>query len=182
MTDDIPTPEFSRPVSVAKLGSRLASYTIEANEAERAALAERFELVSLGRLVAEVALHRDRGDIRVEGKLEASLVQSCVVTLEPVPEEIDESFVVLYRPGLDEDEADRLALEDPDGDLVEPLAGDAIDIGEAVAQSLSVAMEPYPRAPGVELPEIDDGEETEDAAAPEGSRPFDALAGLKRRI
>ncbi len=181
MTDLLSPPEFSRPVSVARLGGKIATYSIEATEAERAALARRFDLVALDRLVAEITLARQVGGaVRLEGRLEASLAQSCVVTLEPVPEEIEDAFVLIYRPDLDEDEADRLALEHPEDDVVEPLIGEAIDIGEAVAQSLSIAMDPYPRAPGVELLVV--GDETDDEAPVEGPTPFDALARLKRQI
>jgi uncharacterized metal-binding protein YceD (DUF177 family) len=107
--------------------------------------------LSLDRLEAEIRLERiPGGEVRFDGTLEAELVQPCVVTLEPVPARLADSFTLTYRPGLDEEEADRLALDEPGDDLVEPLIGDAIDIGEAVAQQLAVVMDPYPRASGAE--------------------------------
>jgi hypothetical protein len=144
-------PEFSRVVSTARLSARPSVHRITANEGERAGLAQRFGLLSLGRLDAEIRLARiPGGDVRLDGTLEAELVQPCVVTLEPVPAKLADGFTLIYRPGLDEEEADRLALDDPDDDLVEPLIGDAIDIGETVAQQLAVVMDPYPRASGAE--------------------------------
>jgi uncharacterized metal-binding protein YceD (DUF177 family) len=182
---DLPAPEFSRPIFVAKLPGAGASYKIAATEAERAALARRFGLVSLDRLEADVRLHRAAGDICLAAELSAELVQSCVATLEPVPSTVTQRFTLRYRPGLDEDEADLLALEDPEEEIVEPLMGEAIDIGEAVAQELSVVMDPYPRAPGA--PTADSGA----VAAAEGgggsgakggrANPFEVLAALKRQ-
>ena len=73
-----------------------------------------------------------------------------------------------------------MALEDPFDDLIEPLEGDAIDIGEAVAQQLAVAMEPYPRAPGVEAPAILSDDEQPGADEPVGTA-LASLAALKQR-
>jgi uncharacterized metal-binding protein YceD (DUF177 family) len=175
------TPEFSRPVLTAKISSTPATYRLTANAAERAALAERFGLVSLDRLEAEVRLERVAGDFHLAADLAADLVQSCIVTLEPIPVAIAESFTLCYRPGIDEDEADRLALENPEDEIIEPLMGESIDIGEAVAQQLSVAMDPYPRVSGAQSAsaEIEVGEAPD---APIARRnPFDVLAALKRQ-
>jgi uncharacterized metal-binding protein YceD (DUF177 family) len=183
------TPEFSRPVSTAKLSKTPATYQIAATEAERAALALRFGLVSLDRLVADVELRRVGGDIRLEADLSADLVQACIVTLEPVPAQVAENFVLIYRPGIDEDEADRLALENPEDEIIEPLMAESIDIGEAVAQQLSVAMDPYPRASGAQSAgaDLEIGGTPEDAASASSDtsnarrNPFDVLATLKRQ-
>jgi uncharacterized protein DUF177 involved in 23S rRNA accumulation len=178
-------PEFSRPISTAKLSKTPATYPIVATEAERAALVQRFGLVSLDRLEAEVRLSRAGGDIRLEAEFAADLVQACIVTLEPVPDQIAEEFVLIYRPGIDEDEADRLALENPEDEIIEPLIGDSIDIGEAVAQQLSVAMDPYPRSVGAQSSAAAvkaDLVEDDEAGAPMARRnPFDALAVLKKQ-
>jgi|HubBroStandDraft_1064217.scaffolds.fasta_scaffold00055_47 hypothetical protein len=174
MTDlPMPDPEFSRPVSTSRLSAAGATYRIAARAEERAALARRFGLVSLDRLEAEVRLHRVAAEIRLEADLSADLVQSCVVTMEPVPAALGETFALRYRAGIDEDEADRLALEHPEDEIIEPLIAESIDIGEAVAQQLSVAMDPYPRVSG--------------APATSGEVPigksdaFDGLAVLKKR-
>ncbi len=119
-----PAPEFSRPISTVKLSKTPATYSIAATEAERAALALRFGLVSLDRLEAEVRLRRAGGDIRLEAEFAADLVQACIVSLEPVPDQIAEDFVLIFRPGIDEDEADRLALENPEDEIIEPLMAD----------------------------------------------------------
>jgi hypothetical protein len=170
-------PEFSRPVAIAKIAGTPSTYRITANAAERAGLARRFGLLSLDRLEAEIRLRRAAGDIRLEAELSADLVQACVVTTEPVPATVTEDFTLCYRPGIDEDEADRLALENPEDEIIEPLIGESVDIGEAIAQQLAVAMEPYPRSPDAGVAaEIGD---TDDAAvAPQN--PFDALAAIRK--
>ena len=143
-----PVPEFSRPVELARLGGREALYPITATPPERAALARRFDLLSLDRLEAEIRLERlPRGMVRVSGRLLAELVQACVVSLEPVASRLAEEFTMLYGPG---DPGESLVI-DYESDLVEPLDGSAIDIGEAVAQQLALALDPYPRADGASL-------------------------------
>lgn len=138
-------PEFSRPVDTARLSRDESVHDIAAMPAERAALAQRFDLVSLDSLEARVRLRRAAGGfIRLTAEFSAEVVQSCIVTLEPVPSRVDEIFTLLY--GTVEEEGD-VAL-DGEADIVEPLEDGTIDLGEAVAQQLSLALDPYPRAPG----------------------------------
>jgi uncharacterized metal-binding protein YceD (DUF177 family) len=135
--------EFSRPIDVTRLGAGEAVYDITANQTERVALAKRFDLVSLEKLAARVTLRRlPAGLVRLTASLSADLVQTDVVTLEPVPARVDDDFTLLF--GYNPDDA---AALDPEAELVEPLVNGQIDIGEAVAQQLSLAMDPYPRAP-----------------------------------
>ena len=78
-----------------------------------------------------------------------------------------------------------MALDNPEDEIIEPLIGDSIDIGEAVAQQLSVAMDPYPRVVGAQSSAAAVkavGEEDDEAGAPMARRnPFDALAALKKQ-
>lgn len=142
------SPEFSRRVELARLGALEAVYPIVADAAERQALAQRFDLLALDRLEAEVQLHRLSGEIvQVRGEFSAEVVQACVVSLEPVQGSIREAFTVLYGPAEPEDDV----LIDLETELVEPFDGTAIDIGEAVAQHLALALDPYPRAAGASL-------------------------------
>jgi uncharacterized metal-binding protein YceD (DUF177 family) len=135
--------EFSRPVDVARLGTAEVHYDIAASAAERAALAKRFELLSLDRLEANVTLRRIAGGmVRMTAALAADLVQTDVVTLDPVPGHVAEDFTLLFA----EEAGDAGAL-DPEAEPVEPLVDGRIDIAEAVAQQLSLAIDPYPRAP-----------------------------------
>lgn len=143
-------PEFSRPISVSRLGSEAARFRIEASEAEAAALAHRFGIPAIQALAAEVTLQRrPGGDIGFAATLVARATQICVVSLEPFEVAFEEPFTLVFRAGIDEDEADRLALEDLNDEIIEPLVDDTIDIGEVIAQQLAVALDPYPRAPGI---------------------------------
>ncbi|PWC85727.1 hypothetical protein TSH100_14150 [Azospirillum sp. TSH100] len=187
----VPAPEFSRVVHADTVRRADVTETIEATEAERRALAERLELESIGSLTATVKLRAVRGGqmIRVSGRLEADVVQTCVVTLEPVPAHVSESFEALFAPAS--------MIEDPglevdfdaslsDEDIPEPMENNRIDIGELTAQHLSLGLDPYPHAEGVEFEdhrEHEDGEATEEEAAaePEKPNPFAVLQQLKSR-
>ena len=169
--------EFSRPVRSDTLGDVPRAIAIEADEGERAALARRFDLVAIESLSAEAALSRIGETVTAKGKLKAHVTQSCVVTAEPVESDVEENFEISFRPSpqagsdeeeveLDEGEMDVIFLDDID-----------VDIGEAVAQTLSLALDPYPRAPGAEAALRDAGVKSEEEAGP-----FGALAGLRDKM
>jgi uncharacterized metal-binding protein YceD (DUF177 family) len=140
--------EFSRRVALARLGAHELIYPISAEVGEREALARRFDLLSLDRLEAEICLQRIGGGmVRVNGRFSADVVQACVVSLEPVASALAQDFTVLYGPT----QPDKTVMVDLETDVAEPFDGDAIDIGEAVAQQLALALDPYPRAPGASL-------------------------------
>ena len=139
-----PRPEFSRLVSVARLGAEPFRQEIAATEEERIALARRFDLLAIERLEASVELVPNaRGSILLRAAFDAAFVQSCVVTLDPVPGAVSERFKLVYGPPEAEDNA--AAAEDDAA--FEPLNAEVIDIGEAVAQEFSLALPPFPRSP-----------------------------------
>ncbi len=189
-----PTPELSRIVIADKVTTGGGHEVVKATEAECAALAARFDLVSVAGLTAKLRLRRVRSDfIKVTGELEADVVQRCVVTLEPVPAHVKEDFSALYAPDHlipkeeEEDESDHFQFLGGDEDFPEPMPGGRIDIGELVAQNLSLALEPYPRKDGVEFTPIleDVGPDTlsltEDSPPePPRQNPFAALSRLKK--
>jgi len=167
--------EFSRVVSVARLPAGGAHYDISANEAERAALAVRFGLVAIDRLAADVRLFGEAGGVRLEARLEADIVQECVVSLTKFEASAVDSFGLLYRT---EEKAEREIDISPEDDI-EILCGDEIDIGEAVAQQLSLVLDPHPRAPGVDAGPLGNPAENEDPL--EVKHPFAKLAALKSK-
>jgi uncharacterized metal-binding protein YceD (DUF177 family) len=163
-------PEFSRLVPLARLGRDKLRQEIEARPEEREALARRLDLVALDRLAATATLWcDDDGEIVLQAAWEARFVQNCVATLEPVPGALSDAFVLRYGQ---EDQAGRLLLLDPEKADFEPLPSDAIDIGEAVAQELSLSLPMFPRHP----------EAAGDASVVEerGETPFAALSALRR--
>jgi uncharacterized metal-binding protein YceD (DUF177 family) len=180
-TDQI-RPEFSRVLLVDRNVPPQQDFRIEANAAERAALAKRFGLVALDALQAEGSLETlDKGQRAIlRAHLQAKVVQSCIVTLEPVAAEIDEEFTLEYDAdadpaALDEPEVPEdleVFLEEPDPP--DPLIDGRVDVGEAVAEHLALALDPYPRAPGVNF-------EGSTAADLLEESPFKALAGLVKK-
>jgi uncharacterized metal-binding protein YceD (DUF177 family) len=148
---------------------------LSADEQERTEVAKRLRLVSIKRLEAHVTLSRTGEIVRVEGRLLAALEQSCVVTGEPVASHVDESFSILFIPeppagGPDEE----IELGDQDCDTVFH-DGAVIDLGTAVADSLALSIDPYPRSAGADAALKEAGVMSEEQASP-----FAALAGLKR--
>ncbi|WP_417463560.1 YceD family protein [Kordiimonas sp.] len=129
-------------------------YSFEASDAERAVLAERFGLIDLAIFRADVEV-KDQGEaqgIFVSGSLKASLTQRCVVTLEAVHEDVATDFtLMLVEPEM----ADRMDEEevylDPDAPEYDAIEDGKILLGDVIAQTLSINMNPYPRAEGVEL-------------------------------
>ena len=187
----LPAPEFSRIVPADAVRRADVTETIEATETERKALAERLELEAIGSLTATVKLRAVRGGqmIRVSGQLEADVVQTCVVTLEPVPAHVSESFDALFAPpSMIEDQGLEVDFDPSlsDEDIPEPMENNRIDIGELTAQHLSLGLDPYPHAEGVEFEDYreHEGEETaedEVAEEPEKPNPFAVLQQLKSR-
>jgi uncharacterized metal-binding protein YceD (DUF177 family) len=176
--------EFSIVLSVDDVPPSGTEFRFEANEQERAALAKRFDIVELNVLrgTAKVKPWR-RAGLALEARFTAELVQSCVVTLEPVPEKLDESFTLHFlpeemiapvTPGSEREIVVDVDSEEPP----EALENDAIDVGEAVAEQLSLAMNPYPKKPGVTFEPP--AEEADDAAAGPAN-PFAALEKLKKK-
>lgn len=164
--------EFSRIVDVMRLHPAGATYDITASAEERAALAERFDLLGLDRLVAHVQLKPVPGGFyRLAAKIEADVTQACIVTLEPVTGRVEDQFSLLYGALDTRDEV----LLDGVSETVEPLEGGIIDIGEAVAQQLSLALDPFPRAAAAD--------EAASAAADTEplDSPFAALVQLRKR-
>jgi uncharacterized metal-binding protein YceD (DUF177 family) len=159
--------EFSHPVVLAQVPAKGRELRLEASPAERDALAARFGLVVLHSLVAELRLVPDRqGAIQVTGRMTAELDQECGITLAPVRQSVAEAVAWRLVPeGMEPADGE----DDPDD--IETEQG-AADLGEALAQQLSLAIDPYPRAPGAELPAgLTDAE---------SHGPFAALLKLKR--
>lgn len=172
--------EFSRPVSAERIGQRDQLHEIEATGAERAALAHRFDLVSVDAIRAAIRLRRvSRGLIEARGRYLAEIVQSCVVTLEPVPARICEEFRVYYtfRPVAPQHE---VVVSPEAADPPEAIVGGMIDLGETVVQQMAMALDPYPRAPGAGLPGAA-GEGTAAGPKDDDSSPFSVLRERRKR-
>ncbi|MHA6769157.1 YceD family protein [Sphingobium ummariense] len=167
-------PEFSRPVRLDQLARHADTVTIRADEAERAALAKRFNLTALDQLEADYALREEAGGIMARGRVRASLAQPCVATGVPVPETIDTDFVLRFVPeDMSLAEGEELELDAEDCDTI-GYSGQTIDMGEAVAETVALAMTPYPRSPDADVYLKQAGVLSEEEASP-----FAALLSLK---
>jgi uncharacterized metal-binding protein YceD (DUF177 family) len=140
-------PELSRLFPRSRVGEG-ATFIVEANPAERAALAARMGLLDIHRLVCTFELGRAQGAaVPATGSLVARVTQACVISLDPFEADITEDFAVRFVPaGTESDELDLEALDEI------PYEGDMLDLGEATAEQLALALDPFPRKPGAELP------------------------------
>ena len=163
-------PEFSRLVALTQLSTRPYRQRIEAAAEEREKLSQRFDLISLDRLVAEVELRRQSPEVvLLEAEFAAEFEQCCAVTLEPVRGAVADRFSLVYGPAPEEEQEIALTTDEP---AFEPLDGNSIDIGEAVAQELSLALPIFPRDPEARIDEA--------AIAEPLQGPFATLARMRK--
>ncbi len=188
--------EFSRPVSPEAIGEQGRTMSIEADRDECARLAERLGLNSLESLSAEIGLTPQKKGrfIHLEGRLQADIQQTCVVTLEPIETHIEASIERLYDTTMetlsDSDavkESDNFDVEiDSEDDPREALMEGQIDIGEAITEQLALEINPFPRKPGISFAEYSSGTEDGSADGAEntvsGAGPFSGLAALKKKL
>ena len=167
-----PDPEFSRFVDIRHIDDRLQ--TLIATPQECAALAARFALVSIASLSARLTLARDGEAITATGQLEAAFVQPCAISAEDLPMRIREPLSLRFipdtaLPSLDEE----VELTEDACDEI-PFSGDRFDLGDAVAQSLALAIDPFATGPDADRVRREAGLLGEGEAGP-----FAALAALK---
>ncbi len=169
--------EFSRPFALAGLGDGEAVVEIAANPGERAALARRFGLVALGALTATVRLRRGgNGAVELDVRCVAEVVQSCVVTLEPVAARLRDAWSMSFAPPASA-ALHEVTVAPSEEDEPEPLRGDTVDVGEVVAVHVGLILDPYPRRPGAVF-DAPPAEESDDVPA---ASPFAALRDLHRK-
>jgi uncharacterized metal-binding protein YceD (DUF177 family) len=171
------TPEFSRPVALARIPPEGRREALRANPAECAALALRFGIPAINRFGAELLLRPEPGGgVAIAGRILAEVVQDCVVTLDPVVQQVEEAVQLrILGPG-------EIPSDDPEAPDEVEAPGGVADLGEAMAEQLALALDPYPRAPGAVLP----GEEAvppDDDVTPAKTpaHPFAGLAALRGR-
>lgn len=170
------SPEFSRLIAVDRVPPEGLTERIEANEEERRELARRFGLLAIRELIAVLQLAPwRRGGVKITGRFDSVVEQTCVVTLDPfearISEDITRYFAGQNAPGPTPvvHSVESLGEDEPD-----VISGNAVDLGELVAESLGLALDPYPRKPGVEF----SAASAEDQKT-EARNPFAALQSLK---
>lgn len=166
-------PEFSRIERIDTIGEGERVVTLAADAAERAGLAARFGLLSVDRLEAVFRIRRDAAGIVARGRVTAAVAQACAVTDDPLPVAVDEAVALRFvteseAAAQEEIELDRDALD------TMPYDGAGIDLGEAAAETMALALDPFPRGPRAAAALRAAGVLSEDEAKPAG-----ALAGLR---
>jgi uncharacterized metal-binding protein YceD (DUF177 family) len=151
------------------------SIAIAASAEERSELAAEYGLQLVKGLTASVDVTPVSGGVDVSGRVVADVVQTCVVSLVPVEEHIDETFSVRYlrEPQRVPEAGEEVVLDAEMSDPPELLEGPTVDVGALVEEHFALALNPYPRAPGAALPSDSAGSPSE-----RGTSPFAVLAKL----
>lgn len=153
--------------------------SVKADDEALARLTERLKVSAVERLAAEVTITRFRGGLRAVGRVEAAVVQPCVVTAEPVTQQIDEPVDRVFLPASQrphKSEPDSETFVDLEGeDPPDYIDGPELDLTELLVETIALAIDLYPRAPGASLESLD--------VAPDDveTSPFARLKELKPR-
>jgi uncharacterized metal-binding protein YceD (DUF177 family) len=169
------TPEFSRPERLDTIGERDRSVTFTATPEERRKLAARFAILSVDLLEAHFTIRRDTSGIVAKGHVTAKVVQACSVTDEPLTATIDEPVALRFVDNFGAVEGE-IELSDDALDTV-PIDGGAVDLGEAAAETLALALDPFPRGPNAAAALRAAGVISEDEY-----QPVNAFSGLKAKL
>ena len=166
---------WSVPVAVDDIPETGLHIEAEAPAEVRAQLVKLANLRDLPHLSAVFDLTRRGGGVHVAGQVRARVGQTCVVTLEPLENDLDEPINVLFAPRLEaaakDDGADRRA---GDEEPPEPLIEGKVDLGAIATEFLLLGIDPYPRKAGAEFAAV--------KTADDSARPFAALEALKKRL
>lgn len=152
---------------------------IQANEAERADLAQRCEILAVDSLTVRLTLNSSKGSdlVKIQGKLDTTIQQACVVSFVPVAETIQESFSEVHT--TDESKLDAPEdMDDTEDQPIELIENEKLDVKELIAQWIVMSMDPFPRSD--EAPYF---EHIEDEANKDGVKthnPFSVLEKLKK--
>jgi uncharacterized metal-binding protein YceD (DUF177 family) len=166
-------PAWSVPVAVTDIPETGRRIDVVADDETRAAIARAAGLGALPRLQAGFDLTRHGADgLHLVGRVAATVVQPCVVTLEPLESQVDEAVDLIFLPEADVAAAAAGPQSLDAGDPPEALRDGTVDLGAVATEFLLLGIDPYPRKPGVvfDAPVADDPT----------SHPFAALAALKK--
>jgi len=141
--------QLSEVIRVNEIGAGIERRLV-ADDAARKQIARALDLASLSRFEADLTLAPALIGWKLSGRVQADAVQTCGVTLEPLPVAIDERFVVELVEGeitVGEEEIE-VSVDDDGPDLIED---GKIDLGQYAIEQLSLNLDPFPRKPGAEF-------------------------------
>jgi hypothetical protein len=177
-----PSP-VSLKVDVARLAAKGVVVKLEADDAQRAALAAAHGLDAVGDFRFELRISPWKRDgAQVAGKVTAAITQSCIVSLDPVEAVIDEEVSSIFVPENSRLSSSRtvdgeILLDSEGEDAPEVFSGNRVDVGALAEEFFELAIDPYPRRAGVELPETVRDSADDVIAEP----PFAKLGSLVRK-
>lgn len=173
-----PELEFSRPLDITRVPPHGSLEEISAEPKECAALAGRFGLPALHSLKAELKVSRWRGEgLKIKGRFAVDLDQTCVVSLDTFRSVLADEFETFFLPEGTLAGANSALIEAGDA---EPFANGIIDMGEVVAEAVALALDPYPKKPGVAFADVIEDENEGEAEASGQTNPFSGLGRLKQ--
>ncbi|WP_426028376.1 YceD family protein [Brevundimonas sp. TWP2-3-4b2] len=144
----VPNLPYSEPVRLHQVPGGVKR-TLEPDAAARARIARALDLASLEAFTAEMNLAPTAAGWRLSGRVRASLAQTCGITLEPLPVEVDAPFALTLAEAVDEDSDEIvITLDDESPDLIED---GQIDLGQYAVEQLALRLDPFPRKPGAEF-------------------------------
>lgn len=142
----IPSP-LSDIVRVHQIGAGL-SRTLTPDADARGRIARELDLASLDAFEATLELTPHETGWRLSGRIRADAVQSCGLTLEPLPVVIDQTFVLDLAEGVEDSPEVEVSIDDTAPDLIED---GKIDLGQYAIEQLALSLDPFPRKPGAEF-------------------------------
>lgn len=182
--------EFCRHFNLELVKKSGSHITLEATQSECGLLAKRYSIPKVNTLIANCRVKKnspkENGDYILEVSMEAVVVQNCILTLEELTENIFEEFSIIFKNdsdrGMKDDENQEVEFELEDDDIVY-IEDKMVDIGEYIAEYLSLAINPYPKKAHASASELAykviDEDEVE--AEPTQENPFTVLKDLKHK-
>lgn len=169
MKNRTPNVEFSRPLQVDRVPKLGSTEKLAAEPEELKALARRFKIPCLHALSAEIRATPWRGGgLKLEGHITADLEQVSVISLEPFRETVSVPLARYFLPH-------GAVVDNDQEDDADPIVNGWVDLGEVVAETLALDLDPYPRRPGEAFPDhVED-----DGATAKSPSPFAVLAPKK---
>ncbi|NCT11734.1 MAG: DUF177 domain-containing protein [Rhodobacterales bacterium] len=169
------------PFRLADLPNRsVTRFALDPDAEARAAVADVLGIPAVRKLrFAGTLTPQGRRDWRLDAELGATVVQDCVVTLDPVSTRIDEAVVRLYLAEIDAPEAGEVEM--PEDDTVDPLPA-SLDVAEVMIEALALALPPFPRADGVAPVDLTVTEPGLTPLREADIKPFAGLADLRDRL
>ena len=164
---------WSVPIAANEVPETGRHFDLVADAQARVAIARLAGVSAVLRLTASFDVTRhSRGGLRVVGQVSGTVGQTCVVTLEPMENTVEESIDVVFTPGAAAPR-ETAQVEVPLEDAPEAMSDGTVDLGALATEFLILGINPYPRKPGAVF--------QSPAAEDDAARPFAALAALKKR-